>query len=91
VRNWSNPVRGPDRAGTLRSMLDGSAADHALRELDALRAAIDEGRYAEASLRIELLERDLAGRDAAVVGIWQRLLTVERERIERRTGTSQTA
>jgi hypothetical protein len=63
-------------------MLDGSAASHALRELDALRTAIDEGRYAEASLRLELLEGEIAGRDAVVVDIWQRLLTLERARME---------
>jgi len=61
-------------------MLDGSAASHALRELDAVRSAIDERRFAEAALRIDLLERDIAGRDAAVVDIWQRLLSAERAR-----------
>jgi hypothetical protein len=63
-------------------MLDGSAAHHALRELDALRSAVDEGRYAEAALRLELLEREIAGRDAAVVDIWRRLLTSEQARME---------
>ena len=67
-------------------MLDGSAATRALRELDAVRAAIDEGRYDEAGLRIELLERDIAGRDAVVVDIWRRLLAAERARIEQSTG-----
>jgi hypothetical protein len=62
-------------------MLDGTAATHALRELDAVRTAIDEGRYDEAGLRIELLERDIAGRDAVVVDIWQRLLAAERARV----------
>lgn len=64
-------------------MLDGTAATRALDELDAVREAIGAGRFREAALRIELLERDIAGRDAAVVGIWQRLLDAERVRIER--------
>jgi hypothetical protein len=63
-------------------VLDGSAATHALRELDSVRTAIDEGRFAEAALRIELLEQDIAGRDATVVGIWQRLLAAERARAD---------
>ena len=42
-------------------MMDGTAADRALNELDAVRDAIDEGRFREAALRIELLERDIAG------------------------------
>jgi hypothetical protein len=62
-------------------MLDGTAATRALRALDAVRRAIDEGRFDEAGLRIELLEREIAGRDAAVVDIWQRLLAAERARI----------
>ncbi len=62
-------------------MLDGSAASHCLRELDAVRVAIDEARYDEAALRIELLEDGLVGRDATVVGIWQRLLDAEKARI----------
>jgi hypothetical protein len=65
-------------------MLDGTAAARALTELDAVRDAIDEGRFAEAALRIELLEGDIAGRDAVVVGIWQRLLVAERARLEHR-------
>ena len=72
-------------------MMDGTAATHALGELDALRSAIDEGRFAEAALRIELLESGIAGRDALVVDIWQRLLDVERTRVERSLGTSQPA
>jgi hypothetical protein len=72
-------------------MLDGSAAHHALRELDALRTAVDEGRYAEAALRMELLERDIAGRDASVVDIWRRLLAVERARVEARSEESRLA
>ena len=67
-------------------MLDGTAADRALSELDAVRDAIDEGRFSEAALRIELLERDIAGRDAAVVDIWQRLLVAERARLEHGSG-----
>jgi len=67
-------------------MLDGTAATRALTELDAVRDAIDEGRFGEAALRIELLERDIAGRDAVVVDIWQRLLAAERARVERGTG-----
>lgn len=63
-------------------MMDGTAADRALNELDAVREAIDAGRFREAALRIELLERDIAGRDAAVVDIWQRLLAAERSRID---------
>jgi hypothetical protein len=63
-------------------MLDGTAATHALSELDAVRQAIDEGRFGEAALRIELLEAGIAGRDAAVVGVWQRLLAAERARVE---------
>jgi hypothetical protein len=66
-------------------MLDGTAATRALKELDAVRDAIDEGRFGEAALRIELLEGDIAGRDAVVVGIWQRLLVAERARLEQRT------
>lgn len=62
-------------------MLDGSAASHALSELDAVRVAIDEGRYAEAALRIDLIEDGLSGRDEAVVGIWRRLLEAEKARI----------
>ena len=74
-------------------MLDGTAAARALTELDAVRDAIDEGRFAEAALRIELLEGDIAGRDAAVVDIWQRLLVAERARLEHGTGeeTSETS
>ena len=72
-------------------MLDGSAATHALRELDSVRTAIAEGRFAEAALRIELLERDIAGRDATVVGVWQRLLEVERARVEQGVGVSRPA
>jgi hypothetical protein len=67
-------------------MLDGTAADRALSELDAVRDAIDEGRFSEAALRIELLERDIAGRDAVVVDIWQRLLVAERARLEHGAG-----
>jgi hypothetical protein len=67
-------------------MLDDTAATRALHELDAVREAIDEGRFREAALRIELLERDISGRDAAVVDIWQRLLAVERARVEHGTG-----
>ena len=67
-------------------MLDGTAADRALGELDAVREAIDEGRFSEAALRIELLEREIAGRDALVVDIWQRLLAAERARVEKATG-----
>jgi len=63
-------------------MLDDTAATYALRELDSVRSAIAEGRFAEAALRIELLERDIAGRDATVVGVWQRLLAAERARCE---------
>ncbi len=63
-------------------MLDDTAATHALRELEAVRLAIDEGRYAEAALRIELLEAGIVGRDAAVAGVWQRLLAAERTRVE---------
>jgi hypothetical protein len=72
-------------------MLDGTAADRALRELDDLRAAIDAGRYDEAGLRLELLERQLEGRDAVVVDIWQRLLAAERARIVAHTGESRPA
>jgi hypothetical protein len=77
-------------------MLDGTAATRALSDLDAVRDAIDEGRFREAALRIELLERDIAGRDAAVVDIWQRLLATERARVaqgtdEQATGTSRPA
>ena len=77
-------------------MLDGTEASRALNELDAVRDAIDEGRFREAALRIELLERDIASRDAAVVGIWQRLLAAERARVDRGsdehgTGASQPA
>jgi hypothetical protein len=35
---------------------------------------------------MELLERGIAGRDAAVVDIWRRLLAAERSRIEQQTG-----
>jgi hypothetical protein len=75
-------------------MMDGTAANHALRELDAVRTAIEAGRHDEAELRIELLEREIAGRDAAVVDIWRRLLAVERGRIGRaadRQGASRLA
>ncbi|HRD62155.1 MAG TPA: hypothetical protein PLZ93_06990 [Nocardioides sp.] len=72
-------------------MMDGSAANHALRELDAVREAIDTGRYAEAALRIELLEQDIAGRDAAVVDVWQRLLNAERARVQQGQGVSRPA
>lgn len=61
-------------------MLDGTAANHAAHELDAVRRAVDEGRYAEAALRIEVLEAGLTGRDPAVVDVWQRLLRAERAR-----------
>jgi len=79
--------------------MDGSAANHALRELDAVREAIDTGRreaidtgrYAEAALRIELLEQDIAGRDAAVVDVWQRLLNAERARVQQGQGVSRPA
>ena len=67
-------------------MLDGTAATRALNELDAVRDAVDAGRFREAALRIELLERDIAGRDAAVFDIWQRLLATERDRVEHGTG-----
>jgi hypothetical protein len=75
------------------AMLDGTAANRALDELDAVRDAIDEGRFSEAALRIELLERDIAGRDAVVVDIWQRLLIAERARLDHGTGeqTSETS
>ena len=72
-------------------MMDGTAAARALRELDAVRTAIEEGRLDEAALRIDLLERDIAGRDAAVVDIWRRLLTAERTRIDHVSGTSRLA
>ena len=72
-------------------MLDGTAATRALNELDAVRDAIDEGRFREAALRIELLERDLAGRDAVVVDIWQRLLAAERDRIDQSSEESRPA
>ncbi len=72
-------------------MLDESAATHALRELEAARSAVDEGRFAEAALRIELLEGEIAGRDATVVDIWRRLLAGERARIERAAGESRPA
>ena len=72
-------------------MLDGTAATRALNELDALRDAIDEGRFREAALRIELLERDIAGRDVVVVDIWQRLLAAERDRIDQSSGESRPA
>jgi hypothetical protein len=67
-------------------MMDGTAATHAMRELDAVRSAIDEGRYDEAGLRIELLEREIAGRGAVVVDIWRRLLEVELARIAQLDG-----
>jgi hypothetical protein len=67
-------------------MLDGTAATHALGELDAVRSAIDEGRFAEAALRIELLEAGIAGRDSMVVDVWLRLLAIERARVERSLG-----
>jgi hypothetical protein len=72
-------------------MLDGTAATHALGELEAVRSAIDEGRLAEAALRIELLETGIAGRDATVVDVWQRLLAVERARVEQRLADSRPA
>jgi hypothetical protein len=72
-------------------MLDGTAADRALNELDAVREAIEGGHFAEAVLRIELLEHDIAGRDASVVGIWQRLLAAERSRIDERSEESRPA
>ena len=72
-------------------MLDGTAATRALDELDAVRDAIEEGRFREAALRIELLERDIAGRDASVVGIWQRLLAAERSRIDESSEESRPA
>lgn len=72
-------------------MLDGTAATHALAELDAVRAALDEGRFAEAVLRIELLEVGLTGRDAAVTNVWQRLLAAERARLDQRLETSRPA
>ena len=72
-------------------MLDGTAATRALNELDAVRNAIDEGRFREAALRIELLERDIAGRDVVVVDIWQRLLGAERDRIDQSPGESRPA
>jgi len=72
-------------------MLDGTAATRALNELDAVRDAIGEGRFREAALRIELLERDIAGRDAVVVDIWQRLLAAERDRIDQSSEESRPA
>ena len=72
-------------------MLDGSAANRALTELDSVRDAIDQGHFAEAALRIELLEHDIAGRDSAVVDIWQRLLASERARIDKQSGESRPA
>lgn len=72
-------------------MLDGTAATRALNELDAVRNAIDEGRFREAALGIELLERDIAGRDVVVVDIWQRLLAAERDRIDQSPGESRPA
>jgi hypothetical protein len=72
-------------------MLDGSAATHALRELDAVRSAIAESRFAEAALRIELLERDIAVRDATVVDVWQRLLAAERARVDQGQGVPRLA
>ena len=76
-------------------MLDGSAATRAHAELDAVRDAIDAHRFAEARLRIEVLEQEISGRDAAVVDIWQRLLSAERARLadaaSRSTETSQPA
>ncbi len=71
--------------------MDGTAAQRALRELDTVRSAIDAGRVDEAALRIELLERDIAGRDAAVVDIWRRLLAAERSRIDVAAGESRPA
>jgi hypothetical protein len=72
-------------------MLDGTAAAHALGELDAVRGAIDDGRFAEAALRIELLEAGIAGRDQGVVDVWQRLLAVERTRVEQSLEASRPA
>lgn len=72
-------------------MLDETAATRAVNELDAVRDAIDEGRFREAALRIELLERDIAGRDAVVVDIWQRLLAAERSRIDESSEESRLA
>jgi len=63
-------------------VLDDGEARRALKELEAVREAIGEGRFREAALRIELLEQDIAGRDALVVDIWQRLLATERARLE---------
>jgi hypothetical protein len=65
-------------------MLDETAAQRALDELDVVRAAISGGRYSEAVLRIELLERDIGSRDPAVVDIWRRLLAAERARVDQR-------
>jgi hypothetical protein len=72
-------------------MLDGTAATHALGELDAVRSAIDEGRFAEAALRIELLEAGIAGRGSQVVDVWHRLLAVERARVENSVDASRPA
>jgi hypothetical protein len=72
-------------------VLDGSAADRAFSDLDGVRDAIEQGHFAEAALRIELLEQDVAGRDGAVVDIWARLLAGERARIEHLSGTSRPA
>jgi hypothetical protein len=83
--------KGTFRRGEVAAMLDGTAADRALNELDAVRDAIDERRFREAALRIELLERDIAGRDAVVVDIWQRLLAAERDRIDQPSEESRPA
>jgi hypothetical protein len=72
-------------------VLDHGEATRALKELDAVRAAIGEGRFHEAALRIELLEQDIAGRDALVVDIWQRLLATERARLEQGSEESRPA
>jgi hypothetical protein len=72
-------------------MLDETAAQHALDELDAVREAVSEARFSEALLRIALLERDIGSRDPAVVDIWRRLLAAERARAEQRPDTSRPA